>query len=248
MEDFRKSRALADELGCGLYTHVAETAAEREAWHRECGSGPIAALDNAGFLTDRTVLVHCVDVQADEIELMAARGCHVIHCPTNNMKLAKGFTPVPELLAAGVNVGIGIDMMADMFTEMRAEVGMHAVHRGDPNAITKQDAMRMATRGGAAALGLADVTGAIAPGRAADIVLIDGRSLTQAVMVDPAYALLYATDPGMIRYVLVDGNIVVEDGKSTIADEQALLEEAEDIAVHYLERIGVAERPWYRRA
>jgi cytosine/adenosine deaminase-related metal-dependent hydrolase len=153
-----------------------------------------------------------------------------------------------RVLAAGVNVGIGIDMMADMFTEMRAEVGMHAVHRGDPNAITKQDAMRMATRGGAAALGLADVTGAIAPGRAADIVLIDGRSLTQAVMVDPAYALLYATDPGMIRYVLVDGNIVVEDGKSTIADEQALLEEAEDIAVHYLERIGVAERPWYRRA
>jgi cytosine/adenosine deaminase-related metal-dependent hydrolase len=247
-EDFRKGRALADELGCGLYTHVAETAAERDAWHRECGSGPIAALDNAGFLTDRTVLVHCVDVQADEIELMAARGCHVIHCPTNNMKLAKGFTPVPELLAAGVNVGMGIDMMADMFTEMRAEVGMHAVHRGDPNAITKQAAMRMATRGGAAALGLADVTGAIAPGRAADLVLIDGRSLTQAVMVDPAYALLYATDPGMIRYVLVDGNIVVEDGKSTIVDEQALLEEAEEIAAHYLERIGVAERPWYRRA
>lgn len=245
-EDFRKSRALADELGCGLYTHVAETAAERGVWQKECGSGPIEALDNAGFLTDRTVLVHCVHVQPDEIELMAARGCHVIHCPTNNMKLAKGFTPVPELLTAGINVGLGIDMMADMFTEMRAEIGMHAVHRGIPNAITKQDAMRMATRGGAAALGLADVTGAITPGRAADLVLVEGRSLTQAVMVDPAYALLYATHPGMIRYVMVDGTVVVEEGHSTLVDERALLEEAEEMAAHYLERIGVAERPWHR--
>jgi 5-methylthioadenosine/S-adenosylhomocysteine deaminase len=246
-EDYRKSRVLADELGCGLYTHVAETPAEREEWHRECGSGPIAALDGAGFLTERTVLVHCVHIEPDEIELMAARGCHVIHCPTNNMKLAKGFTPVPELLAAGVNVGLGIDMMADMLTEMQVEIGMHAVHRGDPNAITKQDAMRMATRGGAAALGLADVTGAIAPGRAADLVLLEGRSLMQAVMVDPAYALLYATHPGMIRYVLVDGTVVVENGASTIVDEEALLEEAEQIAAHYLERIGVADRPWHRR-
>ena len=246
-EDYRRSRALADELGCGLYTHVAETPAERDAWHKEYGSGPIAALDNAGFLTDRTVLVHCVHIEPDEIELMAARGCHVIHCPTNNMKLAKGFTPVPELLAAGVNVGLGIDMMADMLTEMRAEIGMHAVQRGDPNAITKQDAMRMATRGGAAALGLADVTGAIAAERAADLVLLEGRSLMQAVLVDPAHALVYASHAGMIRYVLVDGTVVVQDGASTIVDEGALLDEAEEIAAHYLERIGVVDRPWYRR-
>jgi 5-methylthioadenosine/S-adenosylhomocysteine deaminase len=67
----------------------------------------------------------------------------------------------------------------------------------------------------------------------------------QAVMVDPAYALLYATHPGMIRYVLVDGTVVVENGASTIVDEEALLEEAEQIAAHYLERIGVADRPWH---
>jgi 5-methylthioadenosine/S-adenosylhomocysteine deaminase len=242
--DYRNSRDLADELGCGLYTHVAETPAEREMWQRECGAGPIRALDRLGFLTDRTVLVHCIDLEPAEVELIAARRCHVIHCPTNNMKLAKGFTPVPELLAAGVNVGLGIDMMSDMFSEMRAEIGMHAVHRGDPNAVGKPDAMRMATRAGAAALGLGDLVGTIAAGRRADIVLLDGRSLLQAVMVDPAYAVLYATHPGMVRHVLIDGTLVVENGASTIVDEEALREEAEAIAAHYLKRLGVAERPW----
>jgi 5-methylthioadenosine/S-adenosylhomocysteine deaminase len=246
-DEFRKARALADDLGVGTYTHVAETASEIETWREETGESPIRALDALGFLTDRTVLVHCVLLDDDEIELLAERGAHVIHCPTNHMKLAKGFTRVPDLLRGGVNVALGVDMMADMLIEMRTELGMHAAHRLDPNAVSKLDAFRMATRNGARALGRGDRNGLLAPGRAADVVLLDARSLQQAPMIDPAYALLYATDPGMVRHVLVDGRWVVRDGRSTVVDEDALLAEAEDVTRAYMERIGFPRGPWFSR-
>lgn len=199
-----------------------------------------------GFLSERTVLVHCVLLDDCEIELLAERGTHVIHCPTNHMKLAKGFTRVPDLLAAGVNVALGIDMMADMLIEMRTEIGMHAAHRLDPNAVSKLDAFRMATSNGARALGLGS-TGTLKEGMAADIVLLSARSLLQAPLIDPAYALLYASHPGMVRHVLVDGAVVVRDAVSTLVDEAALLEEAEDVAASYMRRIGFDRGPWFSR-
>ncbi|HEY7067790.1 MAG TPA: amidohydrolase family protein [Chloroflexota bacterium] len=243
-DEYRRARDLADALGCGLYTHVSETAAEQEVWQRECGATPIRALDQLGFLTPRTVLVHCVILDDGEIALLRERGCHVVHCPTNHMKLAKGFTRVPDLLRAGVNVAIGLDGSSDMLVEMRSELGMHAAHRLDPTAVSKLDALRMATINGARALGLGTTTGLIAPGRAADLVLTDLRSVLQAPVVDPVYTLLYATHAGMIRHVLVEGRLVVRDGRSTLVDEDALLEEAEAIVAAYLRRIGFEPGPW----
>jgi 5-methylthioadenosine/S-adenosylhomocysteine deaminase len=243
-EEYRRARDLADSLGCGLYTHVSETAAEQDLWQRECGASPIRALDRLGFLTPRTVLVHCVLLDDGEIELLRARGCHVVHCPTNHMKLAKGFTRVPDLLRAGVNVCIGLDGSNDMLVEMRTELGMHAAYRLDPNAVSKLDALRMATVNGARALGLGETTGLIAPGRAADLVLIELDTLLQAPVVDPVYALLYATHSGMIRHVLVEGRQVVRDGRSTLVDEAALLEEAEAVAAAYMRRIGFEPGQW----
>ena len=216
-------------------------------WQRECGTTPIRALDQLGFLTPRTVLVHCVILDDGEIDLLRERGCHVVHCPTNHMKLAKGFTRVPDLLRAGVNVCIGLDGSSDMLVEMRSELGMHAAYRLDPTAVSKLDALRMATIHGARALGLGETTGLLAPGRAADLVLIDRRSLLQAPIVDPLYTLLYATHAGMIRHVLVDGRVVVRDGHSTLVDEDALLAEAEAVIAAYMRRIGYEPGPWRTR-
>jgi 5-methylthioadenosine/S-adenosylhomocysteine deaminase len=246
-EDFRRSRALADDLGVGTYTHVAETASELDTWKAEAGDTPIRALDAFGFLTERTVLIHCVLVDDGEIELLRARGSHVVHCPTNHMKLAKGFTRVPDLLAAGVNVAMGVDMMADMMVEMRAEIGMHAANRLDPSAVSTLDAFRIATRNGARAIGWGDRTGIIEEARLADLVVLDGRSLLQAPLLDPRYALLYATDPGMVRHVLVEGRLVVRDGRSELVDEEALLAEAESVTDAYLARIGFPGGTWFSR-
>jgi 5-methylthioadenosine/S-adenosylhomocysteine deaminase len=248
-EEFARSSRLADELGCGLHTHVAETAGERGFWEQECGSSPIRALDQAGFLTPRTLLAHCVFLDDGEIEILAQRGSHVIHCPSSHLKGAKGFTRVPDLLAAGVNVALGVDMMADLLSEMRTEIGMHAAHRQDPNAVPKLEALRMATQRGARALGQERSLGLIEVGRTADLVLLEGRSLLQAPLIDPVYTLLYATHPGQVRHVLVDGKLVVRDGRSTLIDEAALLAEVESVVAAYLRRVGYGEHArWLGRA
>ena len=244
-EEYRKARELADDLDAGVYTHVAETAQEVDLWKGETGRSPIRALDDLGFLSERSVLVHCVHLDTGEIDLLAQRGAHVVHCPTNHLRLAKGFTPVPDLIAAGVNVAMGVDMMADMLIEMRTELGMHAAYRLDPTAVSQLDAFRMATRNGARAVGWGDRLGTLEPGNLADLALFDARSLLQAPLIDPAHALLYATDPGMVRHVLVAGRWVVRDGRSVLVDEEALLHEAEDVTRAFLLRIGEPGGPWF---
>ena len=252
VEDFARAAALAAELGAGTYTHASETTAERAVWQAEAGAGPIEALDRAGFLSERTVLAHCVLLDDAEIALLAERGTHVAHCPSNNMKLAKGVTRVPELLAAGVNVCLGVDMMSDMHAEMRAELHMQSLHTGDPAVLSPRDVLQMATwRGAAAAAPPPAAThsegpaapGELAPGRAADITLMPARSLLQAPLVDPAHAVVHHTQAPMVRHVLVDGRLVVCDGASTLVDEAELLAEAEAACTAWLGRLGAAPVP-----
>ncbi|MCY3650579.1 MAG: amidohydrolase family protein [Acidimicrobiaceae bacterium] len=258
-EEFERSAVLAAELGAGTYTHASETEAERETWQQEAQTTPITALDRAGFLTDRTVLAHCVILDDDEIELLAARGTHVVHCPSNNMKLAKGVTRVPDLLAAGVNVALGVDMMTDIFSEMRAELHMQSLHSGDPAVLSSRDVLQMATwRGAAAAFpdaaapadthvaataGYRVGLGELSTGCAADIVLVPARSLLQAPLLDPLHAVVHQTQGPMVRHVLVDGQLVVADGVSTLLDEKELMIEAERACNYWLDQLDLPAGP-----
>ena len=258
-DEFARSAALADELGAGTYTRASESAAERAAWHDEAQAAPIAALDRAGFLTDRTVLAHCVILDDDEIEILAERGTHVVHCPSSDMRLGKGVTRVPDLLAAGVNVGLGVDMRADIFSEMRAELHMQSLHSGDPAVLSSRDVLQMATWRGAAAsfpnsaapaetfvpasAGQRVALGELSPGCAADIVLIPARSLLQAPLLDPLHAVVHQTHGPMVRHVLVDGYLVVADGVSTLVDEQQLLVEAERACNFWLDQLDLPAGP-----
>ena len=151
---------------------------------------------------------------------------------------------MPDLLRAGVNVSIGLDGSSDMLVEMRTELGMHAAYRLDPTAVSKLDALRMATVNGARALGLGETTGLIAPGRAADLVSSTSIRCCRRRSSTRSTALLYATHAGMIRHVLVEGRLVVRDGRSTLVDEDALLEEAEAIVAAYMRRIGFEPGRW----
>ena len=240
--EFVRSAALAEELGAGTYTHVSETLAERAVWRNEAGAGPIEALDNAGFLSSRTVLAHCVILDDAEVDLLAARGTHVAHCPSNNMKLAKGVTRVPDLLGAGVNVCLGVDMMSDMHAEMRAELHMQSLHSGDPAILAPRDVLQMATWRGAAAANAAGA-GELAAGRVADVALMPARSLFQAPLLDPLHAVVHNTQAPMVRHVLVDGRLVVRDGASTVVDEPALIVEAEAVCTAWLQRLGLPAAP-----
>ncbi|HWH06608.1 MAG TPA: 8-oxoguanine deaminase, partial [Gaiellaceae bacterium] len=169
-ELMEESAALARELGLGLHTHLAETV-EEEAFCRErFGCSPVEYLERLGWLASDVWCAHCVHLSEGEIGRFGASGTGVAHCPSSNLRLGAGVAPVRQLLDAGVRVGLGVDGSAsnergDLFLEVKQAL-LVARGRGGPAALTSRDALRLATRGGAAVLGREDI-GQLAPGKCA---------------------------------------------------------------------------------
>ena len=238
-DDYRAARRFADAHGLRLYTHVAETAAEVESVRAEHGCGPIELLDRLGFCGPDVTLVHCVLLSDAEIDLLARSGTSVVHCPSNHMKLAKGFTRVLDLLAAGVNVALGVDQMTDVFCEMRQEVLLQSIHHSDPGAIPPAVALRMATANGARAVGLGGRLGEITAGALADLVCVSAGGLQFGPVLDPAWSLVHRAAASDVRHVIVGGDVVIEDREFTRLDAGALRRQAMDIIDGYLARAGI---------
>jgi len=235
---FARARKFADRHGLRLYTHIAETRAEVRQTQEAHGARPVQLLHRLGFAGEDTVMVHCVYLSAREIRQLASSGTHVVHCPTNHMKLSKGVTPVPRLLESGVNVGLGVDMMDDVFSEMRQEVLIQSLATGNPGAIDPVTALEMATVRGAAALGLGDELGSIEGGKRADIVCVDVGATHLQPMLDPVWMIVNRAHGHDVAHVVMDGRVVVRNGALTGVDEQALVEEARAVSAAYLRRAG----------
>jgi cytosine/adenosine deaminase-related metal-dependent hydrolase len=238
-----RARRLADRLGLRLYTHIAETAAEVDALMSEHGARPVELLHSLGFCGDDTVMVHCVLLSDDEIAALADSGTHVVHCPTNHMKLAKGVTPVPALLAAGVNVCLGVDMMTDLLSEVRLEMLLQGLHASDPAVISPTTALEMATVRGARALGLERELGPLAPDHRADLVCVDLSAVPLQPVLDPVWTLANRATAADVVHVIRDGEVVVRDGALCRVDETALVAEAREVVDSYLRRAGSDLRP-----
>jgi cytosine/adenosine deaminase-related metal-dependent hydrolase len=180
-------------------------------------------------------LAHCVHLSREEIALFGETGTGVAHCPSSNFRLGSGIAPVRDLLAAGVAVGLGVDGSASNdSSNLMAEVRQTLLaHRLDPDTsrwITAEEALWMATRGGARCLGRDDI-GSLEPGKAADVVLIDTRRLSYAgAASDPVAALVFSPFPEPAATVMVDGRMVVEGGHLLGVDVPALIEKADAIA------------------
>ena len=185
---------------------------------------------DVGLASPRLCLAHCVWVDDDEQALLARHDVKVLHCPGSNLKLASGIAPVSALRARGICVSLGADGAAcnnqlDMFTEMRLAAGLQAVTRG-PGALRAADVLRMATREGARALGLAADLGSIEVGKRADLILIDRDRAHLATSPDPVSAVVYAARPGDVRTTIVDGHVLVDDFSLVRADAKAIVAEA----------------------
>ncbi len=209
-------KALARNTGVLFQVHVAETQAESGMIKENDGLSVVAYLDSLGILDADTLLVHSVWVDQSDIEIIQKRGCGVIHCPESNMKLASGVAPVPDMVDAGVTVGLGTDGCAsnndqDMFSEMGTAAKLHKVMRMDPCVMDARTCLKMATIDGAKALGLGKVTGSICRGKAADIIVVDTAGLHMTPMHDPYSALVYAARASDVSWVLVDGQVRVEN-------------------------------------
>ena len=233
-DDYLAARDFAATYGLRLYTHVAETAAEVQTVRSEHGCGPIELLDRLGFCGPDVTLVHCVLLSDAEIDLLARTGTHVVHCPSNHMKLAKGFTRVLDLLAAGVNVALGVDQMVDMFCEMRQEVLLQSIHHEDPGAISPRVALGMATSNGARAVGLGGQLGELTPGALADLICVSTAGLGLQPILDPAWSLVHRAGGSDVRHVIVDGSVIIEDREFVELDVEALRRQAMDVIDGYL--------------
>ena len=209
----RRARA----RGLVVHTHASENKGEIAAVEARYGKRNLLALHDLGLSGPHVCVAHCVHVSDAEIALLAERGTHVLHCPSSNLQLASGIASVPELLDRGVSVALGADGAPcnhnlDGFLELRLAAILHKPRSG-PRALPAPAAVRLATRAGAAALGLADTIGQLAVGKRGDIIAVDTTGPHVTPSANPWSALAYACRSSDVRHVAVDGRLVVNDRK-----------------------------------
>jgi 5-methylthioadenosine/S-adenosylhomocysteine deaminase len=240
VEILRECAELACEFDVPLHIHLAETALEVDQSRRDHGMPVVPWVKKQRLFDARVLAAHCVHVDEGEMRTLKETGAGVAHNPTSNLKLGSGVAPAAKMLEIGVAVGIGTDGTAsnndlDMFEEMRLAALLAKGAGGDPTALPARDALAMATRIGARALHLGDVTGSLEPGKRADLIAVD---LDQAHNVprfarDPGAVysqLVYATKATDVVDVMCDGRWLMRDRRLLTVDEQDLRAAAHDIA------------------
>lgn len=208
--------ALAEELNLPVMIHLHETAAEVDSSLDTVGARPLDRIDRLNLLTKRLMAVHMTQLTDDEIARLAETGTHVIHCPESNLKLASGFCPVDQLLAAGVNVALGTDGAAsnndaDMIGEMRTAALIAKGFTGRADALPADTVLAMATLNGARALGQGDRIGSLLPGKQADIIAIDLNRIETQPVYDPIAQVVYAAGRDQVTHMWVAGRCLMAD-------------------------------------
>src|SRR5437660_1761996 len=238
----RAASDLAERFDAQLHTHAAETIVERETVLRATGLEEIAYLDSVGIAGRRAALAHCVWIDSHEMDRLARQGTTVVHCPSSNLKLASGVAKIPELLAAGCRVAIGADGAPcnnglDAFAEMRLAALIQKPRLG-ADALPAAQVLELATLGGARALGLEDEIGRIAPGKRADLVVLDlSQPHLHPFLGDPAPLIVYSARASDVRDVFVDGRPVVLGHELLTAPLDHIVREA-DRAAAELQRLA----------
>jgi len=237
-----EAAVLARSLGVRLHTHGSETVEEDAFCQEKWGKTPTQYLDDLGWLGDDVWMAHCVHLDGHAIDRFAATGTGVAHCPSSNARLAAGIAPVPQLLAAGVPVGLGVDGSASnesgqLGTEIRQAVLMNRLRAG-ADGMTGRQGLYIATMGGARVLGRQNEIGSIEVGKLADLALWRVDGVEHAGIADPVAALTLGAQPPITR-LFVHGRTVVADGELTRVDERAVARAATTAATALAQRAGV---------
>ena len=238
------ARKLAEELGVGTTYHLATSIEEANLSLSKYGAWPITRVAEAGGLGSNLVIAHGAAVTDDEIALLAAHDTKVAFCPGTSLKLAKGATCIgkyPELMDAGVTVGLGTDGVSasgnlNLWRQMYVVAGLFKDARNDPDMIGAQKALRMATIVGAKALLWDDEIGSLEPGKKADFILFDLNHAEWTPYHDPLQALVWSATSATIDQTWVDGKVLYKDNAVQTIDESSLREEARQRAAEIVAR------------
>lgn len=221
----------ARQLDLPIQTHLAETAGEVTQSRERFGVGPLSRLHHLGVTGPGFIAIHAVHLGAEDIELLAVHGGHVVHCPASNMKLASGIAPIAALTARGINMALGTDSAAsnnrlDLFGEMRLAALLAKVATGDPAVLPAAAVLTAATLGGARALGLERDIGSIVAGKKADLTAVDLSSVEAEPCYDPISHLVHAVGRESVTDVWIDGRRVVDNRRLQTVDEAAVVARA----------------------
>jgi 5-methylthioadenosine/S-adenosylhomocysteine deaminase len=235
-DTLRRSAALARRFHAPILIHLAESQGELEESRAKHGLSSVAYLDRIGVLGSDVVAAHCIWLDAADLALLARRQAGCVHNPSSNMLLASGVAPVPQMLEAGVRVGLGTDGSAggnhdlDLREEMGMAVALQKVTRNDPQALRAEQAVAMATIEGARALHLEQEIGSLEPGKKADLVLIDLDNADGVPSYHPYSQIVYALRRPDVDTVIIGGRTVMDHGRVLTIDEPAVLAKARDYA------------------
>ncbi|MDT3697921.1 MAG: amidohydrolase [Thermincola sp.] len=238
-EYLEKVALLAQKHKVGVHIHLAETRQEIEDIRKQYGKSPIEYVRDLGLLDFPVLGAHCVHLSQDDIKIIKEKNVGIAHNPESNMKLASGIAPVPQLLAEGINVGLGTDGAAsnnnlDMLEEMRTAALLHKVNTMDPMTLPSYQALEMATKNGGKVLGL-DI-GVLQPGFKADIILIDFAKPHLHPKHDIIAHTVYAAQSSDVDTVMIDGKFVMKKGQVLGMDEKEIMSNAQRCADRLADR------------
>ena len=234
-ETLKAARALANTYGAPMLIHLAETRDEMATIAKDHQASPAMFLDSLGLWMGRSLAAHAVWVDEADMTMLAARGVGLSHNPESNMKLASGTAPVPAWLKHGIRSGLGTDGAAsnndlDMFEAVRTAALLHKHASNDPRVLPAQQALELATSRGAAALGLEGKIGTLKPGKLADVIAITTSSARQTPMFDPLSHLVYVTRGTDVRTTVVNGRVLMREGRVLTLDRTTVIKEANAMA------------------
>lgn len=251
-QTYRKMQEMAEKFDIGIHTHLAETRDEVALSLQRYGKTPVEYLDELGVLSSRLLAAHAIHLSDSDIELLAKNRVAACYNPSSNMKLADGVAKVPEMLAAGIRVGLGTDSNLsnnnlDMFEEMRTGATLQKLWRDDPEVLPCELILRMATNLAADCLGMGNIIGSLEVGKRADIVIVDLHVPHMWPLIPEPHSnlveqLVYSAGPGDVLTTIVDGQVLMQDRKILTLDVTPVERLVNDAALDLLHIAGLEER------
>ena len=237
--------ATARAAGVGYNMHLGESRAAVEQVRREPGTSSLRLVHDLGGLGEDVLLAHAIWLETDDLDLLASTRTNVAHNPISNLYVGSGVARVPEMLTRRLHVGLGTDGAAsnnnlDMFSVMKTCGLVHKGQKLSGAAIPAEKILRMATREGAAAIGLGDEIGSLEPGKKADVIAVSLERPELVPCLDAAESLVYSAGPGCVDLVVVDGEVLVEGGPVRTLDANEVLRDARAAAERIARAAGLA--------
>lgn len=230
-EDLVRANEIAHQYHLKTNIHLQESPAEVEQFFAKHAKRPLQLLDELGMVTPNLIAIHMTQINDPDYAILQKGRPTIVHCPESNMKLASGASPVEKLIQIGINVALGTDGAAsnndlDMMGEMRSAAFLGKISTCNPQAVSAEKVLKMATLNGAKALGIDQMIGSLTPGKAADFIAIDLDQIETQPLYHPISQIVYAASRHQISDVWVEGKQLMKNRQLLTLDEKAILKKA----------------------